>query len=590
MYAVLVHALIALIAVAVAVAVGSLPIGHWLSRRVRGANLRQLSPHNLGLGTVAAAAGPRTLALAVLLDVLKGAASVAVASALTRSDWILAVAAAGAIAGHTYAPALVPPRSTTRMKGVTVALGAALALVAVGAIPWAGVGIVVAVGCATLVVPRLGGRWGYLSLAVVLGAASAPVALLATGAHAPYLVVAAAFAAITLWNHKEHLLRIADGVEPRLFDRLPMPGVDDHEAVCAFLIHPMSVQDVTQARRFVWMRPLRARGWASDALVRRLARYVRPIKVDDVGPIVAADGRRARVYLIGVPMLPDQIRAEPARAVERAVQAADLAANLGARVMGLGAFWSVVGNKGVEVQARSRIPITNGGAYTAGTTKAAIPKVLARLRARGVDPATATAAVVGANGVVGFGICRTIVEQVGRLVMVGTDQERLDKSKAVLQRRFPSATIEVTTSLDALRGADVVFTATSSPEPVVLPRHVKPGALLFDLGRPPDVDPAVANVPGVESVLGGVVRLPGDPRGQLDLGYGGGLVPACLAETVILALDGDFSRTSLGDRTKAENVDYFVRRAEEIGFEVQTSGAETAVPAPAPAPLPAPVR
>jgi predicted amino acid dehydrogenase len=580
--------LLALVAVAVAVVLGSLPIGYWVSRRLRGVDIRQLSPHNLGLGTVVAAAGPATLALAIALDLLKGAASVAIASALTRSDWVLAVAAAGVIAGHTYAPAVVGPRSTTRTKGVTVAIGAALGLAAIGAIPWSGLLAFTAVGVAVLVVPRLGGRWGFLSLAIVLGAIAAPPALMAAGANAPYVIVAAAFALMTVWNHKEHLLRIADGVEPRFFDRLPLPGVDDREAVCAFLIHPMSVSDVTEARRFAWMRVLRKRGWVSDALVRRVTRHVRPIKVDDVGPIVGADGRRARVYLIGVPMLPDQIRAEPAFAVERAVQAADLAANLGARVMGLGAYWSVVGNKGVDVQARARIPITNGGAYTAGSTKMAIPKVLARLRARGVEPATATAAVVGANGVVGFGICRTIVEQVGRLIMIGTDQERVDRSLALLQKRYPSATIRASTSLDALREADVVFTATSSPEPVIFPRHVKPGALLFDLGRPPDVDPSVATVPGVESVLGGVVRLPGDPRGQLDLGYGDGLVPACLAETVILALDGDFSRTSLGDRTKAENIDYFVKRADEIGFKVQSTSADGDATAPAQGQVPAP--
>jgi predicted amino acid dehydrogenase len=426
-------------------------------------------------------------------------------------------------------------------------------------------------------------------VAVVAGAIAAPVTLALGGARAPFVALAAAFALATVWNHKEHLLRVADGVEPRIDDLLPLPGVNDDEAVCAFLIHPMTAHDLAEARRFAWLRPLRDRGWLSDALVRRLVRFIRPIKVDDVGPIVTADGRRARVYLIGVPMLPDQIRGEPALAVERAVQAADLAANLGARILGLGAYWSVVGNKGVDVQARSPIPITNGGAYTAGSTKAAIPKVLDRLRTRGVDPAAATAAVVGANGVVGFGICRAILGQVGRLLMVGTDLGRLEKSRALLQRRS-ATTVDVTVDLGALREADVVFTATSSARPVILPEHVKPGALLFDLGRPPDVAPSVAQVPGVEVILGGVVRLPGDPRGQLDLGYGDGLVPACLAETVILALDGDFSRASLGDRTKSENIDYFVARADAIGFKVQSLGAGAEVAPPAPPQVAAPAR
>jgi predicted amino acid dehydrogenase len=307
------------------------------------------------------------------------------------------------------------------------------------------------------------------------------------------------------------------------------------------------------------------------------------MKVDDWHPIITADGLRARVYLIGVPLLPDQIRAEPVLAVRRAIQAAHLAANLGATVLGLGAFWSVVGNKGVDVQAHSPIAVTNGGAYTAGTIKMAVPLVLQRLRARGGDPARATAAVVGANGVVGFGICRSVVEHVGRLIMVGTDQARLDRSKELLQRRYPAAVLEATTSLERLREADVIFTATSDPDPVVFASHVRPGCLLFDLGRPPDVDDSVMAMPGVEVIPGGIVRLPGDPRGQIeDLGYGIGLVPACLAEAIIIALDECYDRVSLGERTQSENIDYFVTRAAELGFEVQTSGARRAEPAGVP--------
>jgi predicted amino acid dehydrogenase len=45
-----------------------------------------------------------------------------------------------------------------------------------------------------------------------------------------------------------------------------------------------------------------------------------------------------------------------------------------------------------------------------------------------------------------------------------------------------------------------------------------------------------------------------------------------MAETVILGLDGCFDRASLGERTKSENVDYFIARGAELGFEVLTAG------------------
>jgi len=562
--------LTAFVAVALAGLLGSLPTGYLLARKLRGVDIRRVSPHNLGLGTVVAAAGLPTLAAVTVLDLLKGALAVGLARWLSGADWVLGLAGAAAIGGHTWSPLVrVRPRVATRMKGTITTAGVLLTLAALRAIPAAALLAALGVAALALALPRLiGRRWGYLSVAAVLAAWALPVALSGLGARAPYVVLSLVYGLVTLWNHKEHLLRVADGVEPRVGESLPLPGSDGREAVAAFMIHPMSLDDILQARRFRWLAPLRRLGLINAGSVRRLARFVRPMKVDDIYPIVTADGRRARVYLIGVPMMPDQIRSEPALAQRRAVEAADLAASLGATVLGLGAYWSVVGNKGLEVAARSPITITNGGAYTAGTMKLAVPLVLERLRRRGVDPARATAAVVGANGVVGFGICRSIVEHVGRLIMLGTDQERLVRSRDLLQKRAPHTAVDVTTSYDALRQAHVIFSATSASRPVIFPEHVRPGCVIFDLGRPPDVHPSVMQVPDVELIPGGVVRLPGDPRGQLDLGYGRGLVPACLAETVILALDGQHERASLGERTRAENVEYFIERGRAMGFEV----------------------
>ncbi|MGQ0549249.1 MAG: glycerol-3-phosphate acyltransferase [Armatimonadota bacterium] len=577
--------LAAMLAVLAAAVLGSIPTGYLAGRWLRGIDVRRLSPHNLGMGAVVAAAGLPALAAAVSLDVIKGSLAVVIASRISPSDMSLAASAAAVVIGHAYSPFwLVIPPAFARVMGVAASVGAAAAIAALGAIPWAALAVPAAVAVVVLAAPRLlGRRWGYLSLANVLAAVSAPVALWMTGARIPYVLLGLAFAVATLWNHKEHLARIIDGTEPRLGDRLPVPHLDGEEVVCAFLIHPMTIDDVWEARRFRWLAPLRRRGLVSDRAIRWLARVVRPMKVDDIHPVRTADGRRARVYLIGVPLLPDQIRALPALAVHRAVQAAHLAANLGATVLGLGAYWSVVGNKGIDVQAQSSIAITNGGAYTAGTVRMAVPLVLDRLRAGGRDPSRTTAAVVGANGVVGFGICRAVVEHVGRLIMLGTSQERLDQSRDLLRRRYPSAVIDATTSLNTLREADIIFTATSEPAPVVFPEHVRPGSIIFDLGRPYDVDASVAAMDGVDVIPGGVVRLPGDPRGRLDMGYGSGLVPACLAETVIIALDQCYERVSLGDRTKNENVDFFVARAAAFGFEVQTTGRRTAVPeAPSP--------
>jgi predicted amino acid dehydrogenase len=50
--------------------------------------------------------------------------------------------------------------------------------------------------------------------------------------------------------------------------------------------------------------------------------------------------------------------------------------------------------------------------------------------------------------------------------------------------------------------------------------------------------------------------------------FGEGQIPACMAETILIALDECYDRVSLGNDTKTENIDYFVELAESYGFEV----------------------
>jgi predicted amino acid dehydrogenase len=192
---------------------------------------------------------------------------------------------------------------------------------------------------------------------------------------------------------------------------------------------------------------------------------------------------------------------------------------------------------------------------------------------------------VGANGVVGFRVCHSLLGHVGRLVMIGRDEERLERSAARLRHRSAGTEIVTATSLEALKECDLVFSATSEPDPVIFPQHVRSGALIYDLGRPADVDPSVKQVPGVEVVPGGTVRPPGRALGRLDIHFGRGTIPACLAETIIIALEGCPERRTLGDNSRAENVEFFVRRAEELGFVVVDRVLEDDTPAPALTPL-----
>ncbi|MBZ9749364.1 glycerol-3-phosphate acyltransferase [Deinococcus sp. HMF7604] len=545
----------------VAFLVGSVPVGSAVLSRA-GVNVRVTNAHNLGVDNVLHRVGVRLSALGALLDAGKGFLAVLMASSLGTPE-VSVLAALAAYLGHLNPPRLLYGPNPPRGRGNMLLLGVLAALAVTGAVPlWAAT-------LPVMVYAGVAGFWGYVSAATLAGLLTFTLAAATLNLDPAAKLGALALLVAATWRFKENLGRLLDGTEPRLGDPVPLAGRRSDEVVAAFMIHPMTLENFWSARRFAWLRPLVERGVISEKGVRQLAESLRPMKVGELHGIRTVDGKSIRCYLLSSPLLPDVFRDQPELATRRAIEGARLAQELGAEVFGLGAFWSVVGNKGVDVQAAvPDITITNGGAYTSGTIKAAIPGILEHFAAQGRDLKQATAGVVGANGVVAFGIARTIAPQVGKLIMIGRDPERLERSAATLRRAAKTTEIVTTTSYDTLKEADLIFTATSDPNPVIFPPHVKPGAWIFDEGRPADAHESVQAVPGVRVIPGGVVRPPGGMTSNIDLQFGEGQVPACLAETLIIAATGEHWRKSLGPQTLSENINFFVEQADKLGFQV----------------------
>ncbi|WP_034383663.1 glycerol-3-phosphate acyltransferase [Deinococcus sp. YIM 77859] len=541
--------------------VGSLPLGYWLLSRM-GVDPRVNSAYNLGVENVLRRVGPGLALASAALDFSKGFLAVLMASALGSPE-LCVLAALAAYLGHLNPPHVLYGDTPPRGRGNLVLLGVLAGLAVAG-----GLGLWLTVLPVVVYAGALG-FWGYVSGATLAGLLAFAVLVALSPLGIPAKLAALALLVAATWRFKENLGRILDGTEPRLGEDVPVAGRRPDQVVTAFMIHPMTLADFWQSPRFAWMRPLVERGVLSEASVRRLAQNIRPMKVGELHGIRTVEGKEIRCYLLSSPLLPDVFREQPELATRRAIEGARLARELGAEVFGLGAFWSVVGNKGLDVQAAvPEITVTNGGAYTSGTIKAAIPGILRHFEETGRDLKGATAGIVGANGVVAFGIARTIAPQVGKVILIGRDMERLTRSANTLRRAAKETEIVATTDYSLLREADLIFSATSDPNPVIFPQHVKPGTWIFDEGRPADVDESVREVPGVRVIPGGVVRPPGGMTSNIDLQFGEGAVPACLAETLIIAATGEHQRKSLGPQTLTENINFFVEQADRLGFTV----------------------
>jgi hypothetical protein len=118
---------------------------------------------------------------------------------------------------------------------------------------------------------------------------------------------------------------------------------------------------------------------------------------------------------------------------------------------------------------------------------------------------------------------------------------------------------------------DLIVTATSGAGKRVLDiMAVKPGCVITDVARPLDLSPEdVARRPDVLVIESGEIELPGEVR-MRDIGLPRGVVYACLAETIVLALEGRYETFTVGRNIEWEKVKEIYRLGLKHGMRLAT--------------------
>jgi predicted amino acid dehydrogenase len=121
--------------------------------------------------------------------------------------------------------------------------------------------------------------------------------------------------------------------------------------------------------------------------------------------------------------------------------------------------------------------------------------------------------------------------------------------------------------IEDILDADVVVTVTSSDSDVILPKHLKPGAVVCDVARPRDVSVRVSKErPDVLVIEGGVVAVPGNVDFHFDFGFPPRTAYACMSETMMLALENRPESFTLGKDVSVDQVVETQRLAAKHGF------------------------
>jgi len=332
-----------------------------------------------------------------------------------------------------------------------------------------------------------------------------------------------------------------------------------------FVIHPLSLDDVARYEPG-------AKGKGAP-IIRKILEWMPPYAVAHVTGVRTPDGRATEGWFVAAPLLPEQIIEFPREEVyTRIVRAIEIGAELGAEIAGLGAFTGVVGDGGVTVAQRAPIPVTTGNSLTIA---AGIQSLFRGAREMEIDPARATATVIGATGSIGSACVRLIAPRVRRIIMVARNATRLRRFHEEIAPSLPCASEYTTDVSEAVRRSDLILTATSSTQDVIQPEDLRVGAVVCELSLPHDVSRRVAlERPDVLVIEGGNMLIPGEPRfervrepGQeFSLNLPPRTALACMSETMVLALEERRECYTLGRGIALEKVVEIERLAERCGF------------------------
>jgi predicted amino acid dehydrogenase len=334
----------------------------------------------------------------------------------------------------------------------------------------------------------------------------------------------------------------------------------------AFIVHPIDVRRDT-AKKIPIARYL------PERMIERMLLKKDPVIAANVTGIRAASGEEAEGWFIGCPLSPRQLVSLPVDFVyDKLEQCGRIAEDLGAKIIGLGAFTSVAGDGGITLEKRLNIAVTTGNSYTVATAVEGAEAGAARM---GIDLETATVAVVGATGSIGATCAEMLGRKAREVVLIGRDSTKLQALAERLKDKV-RARLSVHTSVEeGLRNADVVVTVSSAAQAIVLPKHIKRGAVVCDVARPRDVSVAVAKERNDVLVIeGGVVQVPGSmlctqPDGTpFNFGFPPGTAYACMSETIALALAGRYENFTLGKEVSVAQADEISKICSEQGFRL----------------------
>jgi predicted amino acid dehydrogenase len=326
----------------------------------------------------------------------------------------------------------------------------------------------------------------------------------------------------------------------------------------AFIINPISLEQLKDFWPAIKIVP--------DFIIRSSLKNIPPFKIAHIKKFLSSQGGEIDGYLILCPLLPKQIQELGERHIlDKIIAAGQLVERLGAKILGLGRCAPTIPNIDYIITENLKIPVTNGNSYTAWSIFEGIYRV-AKLKMINLKNSTLT--IIGATTSIGKLCAKKLADYVSGMVMVDKEKNKLEQFKEEVLRINP---IEITIEEDthkAIKDSDIIINLDNSSESIFDLEELKPNAIALDASLSRNIAGKIKSSSNITVIEGGLIKLPYPTDLEVDLGLPKDIIPASLAETMLLALEERFTNYSLGDNINLDKLEEIANFAAKHGFEV----------------------
>jgi len=346
---------------------------------------------------------------------------------------------------------------------------------------------------------------------------------------------------LILANIRDLVIRFLPGFIARL-----LVGVGEF----AFVVHPRDLSDCKRKYPFAKYLP--------KAVIERWSRYQWPTIGSKIKGLKKKYGKSVDGWVVICPMTTKLMIKNRNVARKRILQTVRLAEKLGAKIVGLGAFTSIITKDGIYLKGKVKAGITTGNAYSAAI---AIENLERLLSLTGRNITESALAIVGGAGSVGSACSKILARKAKKLIIV-------DKNKKALDNLVDCISIDgvVTgkTDIISIKEADGIIAVTNAPGAIVRASHLKKGAVVVDAAQPKNVSRHVPSQRDDVIVVESAIVKSNGIDFNFDFGLNEHEALGCLAEVLLLTWIGHKGDYSLGkvDPSQTEEVSRIAKEAD----------------------------